>query len=291
MSSQEKQEYLRIHIIEKNLDPELFISYLEQQKEDGANVENWDLEELKELVQEYTTSLEDGTEIQRRQTTDKEQLNVFGKNNKNSSDSDSSDDEGQAPTEPKKAAGYQGLSSSDEGSDNDDDQEKKNEDNDDSSSSDDDEEEEVTKKEEKKEEEKLNNDSSSSSSSSDDEEEEKMEENPPVIQKIVQMDEDEEDALAEDDDVPAGKSGKSSKYYSKRKVNTYTRTVLVTDDKIVIDVAHPEIVKSKQFFKGTYTIYTIKVNPFEWTVKRRYSDFEWLYNTLVKRFPANYVKN
>ena len=288
MSSEEKQEYLRVHIIQKGREPELFISYLEQQKEDGADIDNWTLEELKAIVEQYTESLDNGEEMTRRETSNKEKLQVFGQTGSDR-DSCSSEDEGQQPTNP---GGYKGLSSSDEDGD---DEEKDGE----STSSEDEDEDEDEEAEEKKEEkeEKEDDDEDDESSSSDDDEdedeEEKMQEKEKP-KKIEIMDEAEEDALVEEGGInaeePEKSSGnKSSKYYSKRKVSTYVRTQLVTDQKITIEVSHPEIVKAKQFFKSTYTIYNIKVTPFEWTVKRRYSDFEWLYNCLVKRFPANYV--
>jgi len=40
------------------------------------------------------------------------------------------------------------------------------------------------------------------------------------------------------------------------------------------------------FFSSKYTTYTLKTSPFDWTVKRRYSDFEKIRELLSKLFPG-----
>ena len=53
-TEEEKQNYLRENILEKGYDAEDFVSYLTIKKgDDGVNLSNWTLEELKSLVQEY----------------------------------------------------------------------------------------------------------------------------------------------------------------------------------------------------------------------------------------------
>lgn len=42
-------------------------------------------------------------------------------------------------------------------------------------------------------------------------------------------------------------------------------------------------------FVSNYAVYEIKTSGPDWTVLRRYSDFEWLYLTLKKRFPGRIV--
>src|SRR5689334_11849117 len=42
-------------------------------------------------------------------------------------------------------------------------------------------------------------------------------------------------------------------------------------------------------FTSNYTNYTIKTDPFDWNVKRRYSDFELLRNILCRIFPGHMV--
>ena len=56
-TEEEKQNYLRENILEKGYDAEDFVSYLTIKKgDDGVNLSNWTLEELKSLVQEYILS-------------------------------------------------------------------------------------------------------------------------------------------------------------------------------------------------------------------------------------------
>ena len=56
-TEEEKQNYLRENILEKGYDAEDFVSYLTIKKgDDGVNLNNWSLEELKSLVQEYILS-------------------------------------------------------------------------------------------------------------------------------------------------------------------------------------------------------------------------------------------
>ena len=53
-SEEEKQNYLRENILDKGYEAEDFVSYLTQKKGDeGVDLNNWTLEELKLLVQEY----------------------------------------------------------------------------------------------------------------------------------------------------------------------------------------------------------------------------------------------
>ena len=56
-SEEEKQNYLRENILEKGYDAEEFVSYLTSKKgEEGVNLSNWSLNELKSLVQEYISA-------------------------------------------------------------------------------------------------------------------------------------------------------------------------------------------------------------------------------------------
>jgi predicted transposase YbfD/YdcC len=53
-SEEEKQNYLRENILDKGYEAEEFVSYLTSKKgEEGVNLNNWSLEELKSVVQEY----------------------------------------------------------------------------------------------------------------------------------------------------------------------------------------------------------------------------------------------
>ena len=53
-SEEEKQNYLRENILDKGYEAEDFVSYLTKKKGDeGVDLNNWTLDELKLLVQEY----------------------------------------------------------------------------------------------------------------------------------------------------------------------------------------------------------------------------------------------
>jgi len=50
----EKQNYLRKSIIEKGLDPGKFVDFLQEKKgEEGADISNWTMEDLKQIVKEF----------------------------------------------------------------------------------------------------------------------------------------------------------------------------------------------------------------------------------------------
>lgn len=65
--------------------------------------------------------------------------------------------------------------------------------------------------------------------------------------------------------------------------------MLVDAKNVTVHIGEPENVKGKGL-KQSYTVYTITTMPYNWVVKRRYSDFEWFLKCLEKRFPANYVR-
>jgi hypothetical protein len=69
MSANEKQEFLRQNIIEAGYEAEVFINFLEGKREDGSNVDVWELPELVEAVAEFKNSMEEGETIERRKTT------------------------------------------------------------------------------------------------------------------------------------------------------------------------------------------------------------------------------
>ncbi|KRX00881.1 Phox homologous domain [Pseudocohnilembus persalinus] len=43
------------------------------------------------------------------------------------------------------------------------------------------------------------------------------------------------------------------------------------------------------FFSSSYYLYTIYTSPLKWTVKRKFSDFQWLHQMLQKQFPASVI--
>jgi len=52
-SLKDKQDFLKRRVLDKGLDGSAFIKQLEQEKKDGAKLENWTLEELTKKVDEY----------------------------------------------------------------------------------------------------------------------------------------------------------------------------------------------------------------------------------------------
>lgn len=52
-SHEEKQKYLYENIIQKDYNPEEFVDFIKQYKENGENIENWELEELKKIVDKF----------------------------------------------------------------------------------------------------------------------------------------------------------------------------------------------------------------------------------------------
>ena len=66
------------------------------------------------------------------------------------------------------------------------------------------------------------------------------------------------------------------------------KNVMVDCPLLHFAISKPQIIKAG-LFKQSFTIYTIKTFPFQWIVTRRYSDFEWLHDCLVKRFSAHFV--
>ena len=46
----QKQEFLRQNVIEDDYDPDEFFEFINKEKKDGANVDNWSLDELETIV-------------------------------------------------------------------------------------------------------------------------------------------------------------------------------------------------------------------------------------------------
>jgi len=69
MTRVEKQEYLRVNVLEKGYESDVFISFLEDQRIDGANIDSWTLDELKSAVQEFVQHISEGENLTRRVTT------------------------------------------------------------------------------------------------------------------------------------------------------------------------------------------------------------------------------
>lgn len=57
-----------------------------------------------------------------------------------------------------------------------------------------------------------------------------------------------------------------------------------------INLISPEHVKGG-VFSSAYIQYTVKTAPFGWHVKRRFTDFFWLRDTLKKLHPGVFVRS
>jgi PX domain len=62
------------------------------------------------------------------------------------------------------------------------------------------------------------------------------------------------------------------------------------EKRLKIRIHDPEIV-NKGIFSQKYAVYTVSTVPFKYEVKRRYRDFEWLRNILIREYPTTYVSN
>ena len=62
----------------------------------------------------------------------------------------------------------------------------------------------------------------------------------------------------------------------------------LNDNKIVTTVRNPKEMEGGVFGKN-YVLYEVQTDPFNWTILRRYSDFDWLRNLIAKHYPSFYV--
>lgn len=71
-----KQAFLRAEIMDKGLEVENFVAYLNGLKEDGANIDRWSMDELIKIVGEYKDSLSKDQPQQSINEKDKVSLQV-----------------------------------------------------------------------------------------------------------------------------------------------------------------------------------------------------------------------
>jgi len=93
-------------------------------------------------------------------------------------------------------------------------------------------------------------------------------------------------------EAPVGKNGMKVQPHEPDQgiiqVRKMEETSLSTANNVVIKIGDPEHVKGGIFSNG-YVQYTIKTEPFGWAVKRRFNDFFWLRETLVKAHPGVFI--
>ncbi len=64
---------------------------------------------------------------------------------------------------------------------------------------------------------------------------------------------------------------------------------ILNDKKINIIIRNPITQESTNFLSSNYILYEVYTKETNWNVQRRYSDFEWLRNTLTKYFPFKLI--
>ena len=173
---EKKKELLKKEIVEKNIDQNIFINFCISKKQNGDDLNNWTLEELKEIIIEFTSK--QNTSIQ-NQTQIINNSNAIINQNKNQS--------------------YENIDTS-----------------------------------------KL---------------------------KVVE------------------KNKSKSIFIECKKLN---KTIL-NDKKINIIIRNPKVQSSTNFFTSGYILYEVYTEETNWNVQRRYSDFDWLRNTLIKYFPFKLI--
>ena len=86
------------------------------------------------------------------------------------------------------------------------------------------------------------------------------------------------------------KEYKSSSYLHEIKCRILEKSIL-NDKKIKVICQNPKPVETGFFYPNyiTYEIITEITENLKWTIRRRYSDFDWLRTTLVNFFPRLFV--
>ena len=124
---------------------------------------------------------------------------------------------------------------------------------------------------------------------------EKFEEDQKKLKELEEVKKNNEEKNHETIDQKDNKSDesveiKSDRYYSRKEGKSFEKNELIDVKDIKVEVSDPEEVKTG-ILVNNYTVFTVKTQPFNWNVKRRYRDFEWLHKSLHRRFSAHYVKN
>ena len=78
------------------------------------------------------------------------------------------------------------------------------------------------------------------------------------------------------------------KVYAKEIICKKLDKTVLNDKPITCTIKNPKTTETG-FFQSNYITYEIVTLEPEWSVRRRYSDFEWLRNVLVKFYPRLYV--
>ena len=85
---------------------------------------------------------------------------------------------------------------------------------------------------------------------------------------------------------PQQGSNNNKQFINKKECKMIEKSVL-NDRKVKITITNPIEIKTS-FYQQNYISYEIYTNPTIWKVNRRYSDFIWLRDTLMKFYPGIY---
>ena len=208
--TQEKQNYLRINIMDAGYDPNVFVEFLINKKgEAGADVANWSLPDLKNVVQEFI------------------KLNNNNSNNNNNNNNNSNNN-----------------SNNNNNNNNQQQQQEK-------------------QKEENK---SSNNEKNNENEITEIKNENEKKENINIQNK------------EKGEEFTYGILSKSQVQCVKVPNNQISNC-----NNVKITVGSFEKVEGKLFSKS-YVSYLVTTSPFNWNVRRRFSDFEWLRQTLVNHY-------
>ena len=207
--TEEKQNYLRQNILDKGYDGNSFAEFLIQKRgEDGADISNWSINDLKDVVDEFIA-------LNEQQSNDNNNIQQNDKNKEEQHEEQHEDEKKEEKKEVEKEAEVNDWV----------DVETKN----------------------------IQKGSSSSTNSK-------------------KSDKDEKDI-----------NGYGIKNEKQVECQTIPNNEITTCENIQIKVGDFEKVEGKLFSKS-YVTYLITTMPFNWKVKRRFSDFEWLQQILASHY-------
>lgn len=250
MSKSEKQFYLKYEILDKGFDHNSFIEYLEDQKEDGSDIDNWTIKELMRVVEQF--KLDPPKKKKSKKSKTKKKSKKKKKKKRYYSDSESEEDFlGRGESENLKTEKESIIAL------------------------------------EQKSLKKLETQKKVNDLNLEEEEETKNTNTAEVEEQLRDnKDDDEEEDDEHHEDESEDKNFNSQKSFPVKKMED---TELSLQKDIKVDVTKPTFQKSFNPLKQGHIDYSIITQPFGWEVIRRYSDFDWLYNQLKTTFPCYYV--
>jgi hypothetical protein len=84
------------------------------------------------------------------------------------------------------------------------------------------------------------------------------------------------------------KSANVASYKTDIKISQYNVSQLLFQDELKVRIGDYEKF-SGGMFRSDYVMYEVQTEPFNWLVKRRYSDFAWLREVLIQEYSLSIV--